>query len=206
MDGAMILRGLGVIKPVHSSGRLAAHRAFIQLWGFHFRFVCFGGGGDGRSGTQIQGAGGQPGSAPCSCVTWQTSEETSPEGVSTTSYSVLPGPLGGVGRCFLAAVAGFMGISEGNDGGDFPRAVRPEFFGRAHKLASCRLMLWTFHRLDGWGGRGTGPGGMRGWRPRPPTSRGQAFFGDGILRSGAGASLAFLVPPLTIRYLFDRRI
>ena len=26
-----------------------------------------------------------------------------------------------------------MGISDGNDGGDFPRAVRPEFFGRAHK-------------------------------------------------------------------------
>ena len=29
----------------------------------------------------------------------------------------------------------------------------------------CRLMLWTFHRLDGQG-RGMGPDGMRRWRPR----------------------------------------
>ena len=36
----------------------------------------------------------------------------------------------GGGR-FLAAVAGLMGISEGNDGGDFPRAVKPEFFSPA---------------------------------------------------------------------------
>ena len=31
---------------------------------------------------------------------------------------------------FLAAVAGCMGFSEGNDGGDFPRAEWPEFLAR----------------------------------------------------------------------------
>ena len=82
-------------------------------------------------GLGFQGAGGQPGSAPCSCVTWQTSEGSSPEGVSTTSFSVFPTHSEGWVGCFLAAVAGLKGISEGNDGGDFSRAVRPEFFGRA---------------------------------------------------------------------------
>ena len=61
------------------------------------------------------------------------------------------------GERFLAAVAGCMGISEGSDGGDFPRAVRPEclarrergYSGRGPLQGTCRLVIWTSHRLMG---------------------------------------------------------
>ncbi len=64
----------------------------VRLWGLGLHCVLPVGFwvGDGRSGTRFQGAGGQPGSAPCSCVTWQTGEGFSPEGVSATSFSVFP--------------------------------------------------------------------------------------------------------------------
>ncbi len=112
--------------------------------------------GDGRSGTQFQGAGGQPGSAPCSCVTWQTSEGNPRLRASLPPvFSFLPDPLGGVGGCFLAAVAGLEGISEGNDGGDVPRAIRPEFFRQGSYMRSV-----PFNVVDlpspGWMGKGHG--------------------------------------------------
>ena len=55
--------------------------------------------------------------------TWQTGEGFSLEGISTTSFQFWLTHSEGWGARFLAAVAGCMGVSEGNDGGDFPRAV-----------------------------------------------------------------------------------
>ena len=70
-------------------------------------------------GLGFQGAGGQPGSAPCSCVTWQTGEQVSPEGVSATSFSVFPTHSEGWGTRFLAAVAGLKGNLRGERRGRF---------------------------------------------------------------------------------------
>ncbi len=110
----------------------------VWLWGLglglHLHFVLSVGFwvGDGRSGTQFQGAGGQPGSAPCSCVTWQTSEGFSPEGVSTTSFSVWLDPLGGVGNTFSRCRRWVKGESpRGTTGEIFQGLNSPRFFGRA---------------------------------------------------------------------------
>ena len=108
--------------------------------------------GDGRSGTSVSG-GGRPAwfSPVLPVVTWQTSEEASPEGVSTTSFSVFLAHSEGWGGVFSAAVAGLMGNLRGETTGEiFSKGHRARGFS-AGLLSEERadLMLWTFHRLDG---------------------------------------------------------
>ena len=134
-------------------------------------------------GLGFQGAGGQPGSAPCSCVTWQTSEGNPRLRASLPPvFSFLPDPLGGVGGCFLAAVAGFMGISEGNDGGDVPRAVKPEFFRQGSYLRSVPLNVVDLPS-PGWMGKGhgtrVGSGGLPWGFWFPPCVTGLVFANGG---------------------------
>ena len=102
----------------------------VRLWGlgFHSVLSVLEGVGDGRSGTQFQGAGGQPGSAPCSCVTWQTSEGFSPEGVSTTSFSIFPDPLGGVGGVFSRCRRWVNGDLRGERRGRFSKGHKARVF------------------------------------------------------------------------------
>ena len=76
------------------------------------------------------------------------------------------------GWVFSRSVAGLKGISEGNDGGDVSKGLTARGFwpgicgahlGKGPLHGTCRIILWTFHRLDGWG-RGTRPV-VRGLRP-----------------------------------------
>ena len=66
-----------------------------------------------------------------SVVTWQTSEEFSPEGVSTTSFSVWLDPLGGAGNTFSHCRRWVKGNLRGERRGRFFQGRNsPRFFGR----------------------------------------------------------------------------
>ena len=112
-------------------GDCPVRRVSIRLWGFGF-WVCLLGFGLAMEGPGFSFRRREASLVrPCvSVVTWQTSENFSPEGISTTSFGSTHSE--GWGTRFLATVAGFMGISEGNDGGDFSKGVIARGF-----LARC---------------------------------------------------------------------
>ena len=120
------------VKPAYPFGRSVACRVSVQLWGFHFRSVGFGGGRRWKVRDSVFRG------REASLVQPRVSVSHGRQARGSRLRASLPPVIqfylthseGWVG-CFLAAVAGLLGISEGNDGGDFPRAVKPEFFGRA---------------------------------------------------------------------------
>ena len=82
-------------------------------------------------GLSFQGAGGPPGFSPVFLCHMADKRGDLARGRLYHQYFSFPDPLGGVGGCFLAAVAGLMGISEGNDGERFQGRNSPRVFGRA---------------------------------------------------------------------------
>ena len=139
---------------------------------FIFVLCVLEGVGDGRSGTRFSGGGRPAWFSPVFLCHMADKRGVLARGRLCHQFFSFPDPLGGVGGCFLAAVAGLTGISEGNDGGDVSKGLTARGFwpgicgahlGKGPVQGTCRIILWTFHRLDGWG-RGTRPV-VRGLRP-----------------------------------------
>ena len=111
--------------------------------------------GDGRSGTRFSGGGRPAWFSPVFLCHMADKRGVLARGRLYHQFFSFPDPLGGVGGCFLAAVAGLKGISEGNDGGDVSRAVKPEVFRQGSYMRSVPLNVVDLPS-PGWSGKGHG--------------------------------------------------
>ena len=102
----------------------------VWLWGLGLHFGLSVGFwvGDGRPGTRFSGGGRPAWFSPVFLCYMADKRGVLARGRLCHQFLSFPDPLGGVGRCFLAAVAGLMGISEGNDGGDVSKGHKARGF------------------------------------------------------------------------------
>ena len=180
------------VKVRRSSGGPVKHRGFIRLWGLGFRFDCSVGFwvGDGRSGTlRFRVWHTLPASALCFCC--DVADKRGGLARGHLYHQLRPEPTRRGGGRFLRAIAGFMGISEGNDGGDFRRAAMARGFWPGMRAGPTSAWLLCEERTaravvdlpsPGWVGKRHG---TRGEGVASPTSRGVTSSGSGLV----GASL-----------------
>ena len=169
------------------------------MWGFDCSFGFWV--GDGRSGTQFSG-GGRPAWFSPVFLLWHGRQAREPRQRASLPPVFQFGwthSEGWVAR-FLAAVAGLMGVSEGNDGGDFskgrnsPRVLARRMRGAYRQGSIVRSVPFSVVDLPspGWLGKGHGArvrGGVTS-----PTSRGLHP------RAGLAGFPGFLVPPFITAY------